>query len=182
MSNLPSKPKLTLLQIMVDHPELGGALADFSELIMRGKSPFTPIERELVFAYISGLNQCGYCLASHKVVLRHFGVPETLVDNILAEVADPALDEKMVPVLAFAKKLTQEPESVDLADAEARLARGWEEDAVTHLVYVCVLASLYNRLVSGMGIVADQSVAEMGGRLVFESGYAAVKNYFPSKG
>jgi AhpD family alkylhydroperoxidase len=41
---------------------------------LRGPSPFTVAERELIAAYVSGLNACGYCHGIHRVTADAFGV------------------------------------------------------------------------------------------------------------
>jgi alkylhydroperoxidase family enzyme len=42
-------------------PETRKPLIEFHEVLLRGPSPFTEAERELIAAYVSGLNRCRYC-------------------------------------------------------------------------------------------------------------------------
>src|SRR6266852_2500296 len=47
-------------------PETGRPLSELAEVLLRGPSTLTRGERELIAAYVSGLNGCRYCSASHS--------------------------------------------------------------------------------------------------------------------
>ncbi len=47
-------------------PETARPLSDLTEMLMRGPGTLTRGERELVAAYVSALNECRYCVASHS--------------------------------------------------------------------------------------------------------------------
>ena len=47
-------------------PETAGPLRELAEVLLRGPHPLTPGERELIAAYVSGLNECRFCCASHS--------------------------------------------------------------------------------------------------------------------
>lgn len=61
----------------------------------------------------------------------------------------------MRPVLRYAQKLTEQPNSVTKTDADAVLAAGWDETALFHVVAVTALFDFMNRLVEGLGIELD---------------------------
>src|ERR1700748_3403375 len=46
-------------------PETGRPISELAEVLLRGPSTLTRGERELVAAYVSALNECRYCTASH---------------------------------------------------------------------------------------------------------------------
>jgi len=47
-------------------PETGRPLSELAEVLLRGPSTLTRGERELIAAYVSALNDCRYCAASHS--------------------------------------------------------------------------------------------------------------------
>src|ERR1700750_3516909 len=47
-------------------PETGRPLSELAEVLLRGPSPLTRGEGELIAAYVSALNDCRYCSASHS--------------------------------------------------------------------------------------------------------------------
>ena len=50
---------------------------EYHDRLMRDHSPLTVAERELIAAYVSGLNACTYCYGSHVIAAGAFGVDES---------------------------------------------------------------------------------------------------------
>jgi uncharacterized protein YciW len=63
--------------------------------------------------------------------------------------------DRLAPVLAYIKKLTETPSRMTRADAEAVYAAGWSERSLFQAVAVCALFSFFSRFVDGTGIHAD---------------------------
>jgi uncharacterized peroxidase-related enzyme len=180
MSYLKSLPaETTLLQVFQTYPGPARHLLAFHEELLRGESPFTPGERELIAAYVSGLNACGYCHGIHTVTAEAFGVPEGVLAAAVADLDSAPVDEKLKPVLAYAGKLTRTPSRMTEADAEAVFAAGWDERALHDAVLVCALFNFMNRMVEGLGIRADESYATTSGERLSETGYAGLADLLP---
>ena len=82
MTYLPSlPPNGALLEIFKAYPQSAIPLIDFHEVLLRGESPFTIAERELIAAYVSGLNACNYCHGIHTVTAQQFGIAEKCDDR-----------------------------------------------------------------------------------------------------
>ncbi|MEV5721052.1 carboxymuconolactone decarboxylase family protein [Amycolatopsis mediterranei] len=172
MSYLKSLPEeTTLLQVFQAHPGPARHLLAFHELVLRGESPFTEGERELIAAYVSGLNDCGYCHGIHTVTAEAFGVPAGLLAAALEDLATAPVGDKLRPVLAYVGKLTRTPSRMTDADAEAVFAAGWDERALHDAVLVCALFNFMNRMVEGLGIRADAAYATTSGLRLKEAGY-----------
>jgi uncharacterized peroxidase-related enzyme len=175
MSYLKSLPsETTLLQVFQAYPGPARHLLAFHELLLRGESPFTPGEREMIAAYVSGLNSCDYCHGIHTITAEAFGVPEGVLAAAVADLDSAPVDEKLKPVLAYAGKLTRTPARMTDADAEAVFAAGWDERALHDAVLVCALFNFMNRMVEGLGIRADQAYATTSGERLREAGYAGL--------
>lgn len=143
-------------------------LLEYHDRILRDWSPLTVAERELIAAYVSGLNACTYCHGAHVVAARVFGIDAALFDGLMADLASSTVDERLKPILAYVGKLTRTPSMMTDADAQAVYAAGWDEQALFDAVSVCALFNLMNRIVEGSGIKsnpleADQ--AEMDARM-----------------
>ncbi len=180
MSFLPSHPDHSLLNVLLDHPALTPPLMAYTEALMRGPSPFTPQERETIFAYVSGVNECDFCRTSHTVCVEALGAPAGGIDALLADPALAAAPPKLAPVLRYARKLTKTPERMVKTDAEAILAAGWDETALVHAAMVTGIANFYNRVVGGLGIPADEAPVQMGGRMLASAGYEAITGMLPA--
>jgi len=172
MSHLTSLPDDTaLLQIFEAYPDTARVLLPLHEQVMRAPSPFTPGERELIAAYVSGLNACTYCNSIHTVTAREFGVPEQVLAAVLDDLDTAPVDERMRPVLRYLGKLTRTPAAVREADARAVYDAGWDERALHDAVLVCALFNFMNRMVDGLGVHVGRQYAEISGRRLHEGGY-----------
>jgi uncharacterized peroxidase-related enzyme len=171
MSFIPSlHERASLIDVFRAFPETSKPLIEFHEVLLRGPSPFTEGERELIASYVSGLNDCRYCCAVHTATTERLGVEPGVVRALLAARSE-VVPEKMRPVLEYARKLTDEPASVTRADAEAVMAAGWNETALYHTVAVTALFNFMNRLVEGLGIELDPAYVEPASRRLAERGY-----------
>jgi alkylhydroperoxidase family enzyme len=56
--------------ILTLNPAAGKALIEYHEAVLRGPSPLSEGERELIAAYVSGLNACHYCHGVHTKTPR----------------------------------------------------------------------------------------------------------------
>lgn len=86
----------------------GRPLIDFHQKLLRGDSPFT-VQRELMAAYISGVNACRCCHGAHSAVAQLFGVPETVITGLVDDVDTAEVEDSMKPVFRYRRKLTETP-------------------------------------------------------------------------
>lgn len=156
MPYLPSMAaKATLLDIFKKFPETSRPLIEFHEVLLRGPSPFSEGERELIAAFVSALNNCRYCHGVHTATAEMLGVEKGMVDKLLEDIDTAPVPDKLKPVLRYASKLTRAANGVSQADADMVLDAGWDETALYHLVAVTALFNFMNRLVEGLGIELD---------------------------
>jgi uncharacterized peroxidase-related enzyme len=127
-------------------------LGELTEAAMRGPSPFSQGERELIAAYVSGLNACVYCHGTHVGVAEACGISADLIKALLDDVDTAPVEARMKPVLRYARKLTLSPARIADADAAAVYDAGWGDDALYSTVLVTALFNFYNRLVDGVGL------------------------------
>lgn len=177
MSYLPSLPSdAVLLDVFRAFPPTSRPLLDYHQVLLRGPSPFSEAERELIAAYVSGLNACHYCHGVHTAAAEAFGVPAGLLSDLVDDVETAAVDERMRPVLRYVRKLTLTPARMTPSDAEEVFAAGWDERALHDAVSVCALFNFMNRLVDGLGVDAGETYfTTAAGRLSGEAGYAGLR-------
>jgi alkylhydroperoxidase family enzyme len=66
MGYLWSLPERAVLRdVFAAFPVTSRPLLEYHQALLRGPSPFSVAERELIAAYVSGLNACGYCHGVH---------------------------------------------------------------------------------------------------------------------
>ena len=146
-------------------------LDTFCEDIMRGASELSTAEKELIAAYVSGLNACQFCFGAHKAVAANFGVEAEIIEQLVADIDSTKFSEKLKVILRFAKKLTQEPSKVVKIDVDAILNQGWKEQTVEDVIAVVGLFNFYNRLLDGHGIKGNAAIFAFGGAHLSARGY-----------
>jgi uncharacterized peroxidase-related enzyme len=182
MSYLRSlKPDAGLLQIFQAFPEIARPLLEYHEVLLRGDSPFSVAERELIAAYVSSLNNCDYCHAVHSQTAVALGIPAKTIAEMLSNPQSEHVDFPMQPVLAFVRKLTLSPGRITSADADQVFAAGWNDRALHDAVAICGLFNLMNRLVNGLGIEASESYTKLAGQRLAERGYAQLLDFLRAK-
>ncbi len=132
-------------------PEAGRCISEWHQIVMRGDSPLSVAERELVVAYTSGVNACELCYGVHKLVAGKFGIDQGLFEALQDNIDTAPVDEKMKPLLRFAKKLTLEPAKMVHADAQAVFDAGWSEQALHDAINVICMSNFMIRIVLGHG-------------------------------
>lgn len=182
MSHLSSLPEdAVLLDVFRAFPATARPLIAYHEALMRGPSPLSVAERELLAAYVSGLNACAYCHGVHGAVATRFGVAEGVLERLLAGDLRAAAP-KLRPLLAYAEKLTVAPLRAEAADADAVFAAGWNEQALHDTVSVVALFHFMNRLVEGLGIAAGDDYFAHAAERLGAGGYAGLADLLGEAG
>jgi len=151
--SLPEDPHLA--DVFKAFPEQVKPLLAYHDLLLRDESPLTVAERELIAAFVSGLNACDFCFGAHKIYARAFGVEESTVDALVANVDTAPVDEKLKPLLRYVAKLKNLPARLTDADAKAVYDAGWSERALYDAIQVAALFNFMNRLIEGAGVTFD---------------------------
>jgi uncharacterized peroxidase-related enzyme len=184
-------PDAGLLRIFQAFPEAARPLLEYHQALLRGDSPFSAGERELIAAYVSGLNSCNYCRAVHSQTAVALGIDTKTITNLLASSRDEdirygtnashwRIDVRMRPVLALVQKLTLAPGKIAAADVDAVFVAGWDDHALHDAVAICGLFNLMNRLVNGLGLDAPESYTKMAAQRLADGGYAQLLDFLPA--
>jgi len=178
LKSLP--PDAGLLQVFQAFPETARPLLEYHEVLLRGESAFSPAEREMIAAYVSGLNNCNYCRAVHSQTAVALGIDANAISQIFSDSQSDHLDVRMRPVLAFVRKLTLSPGEIMAEDVDAIFAAGWNDRALHDAVAICGLFNLMNRLVNGLGVEAPEEYTNLAAQRLAQGGYVQLLNLLPS--
>lgn len=175
MSFLKSLPAdAVLLNVFKSFPATTRPLIEYHEVLLRGPSPLSVAERELIAGYVSGLNACNYCHGVHEATAREFGIAQGLMVQLIEDIDMAPIDEKMKPILRYVRKLTLSPSKMTQADADAIFAAGWSDQALHDAVSTCALFNFMNRLVEGLGIKAAPEYFSLSAKRLHEGGYSGL--------
>jgi len=139
--------------------------------VMNGKSELSIAQREMIAFYVSRLNECHYCVDSHRAILAALGIDEATIAGVET---GSLSDKRMTPVLLFAAALTQTPGTISQADVDAVRDAGWSDQSVEDVISVVSLFSYLNRLVDGFGIDGSTEGFAQGGAMIAQHGYGPV--------
>ena len=159
--------------VMANDPERYLSIGTFTQDLLRGPSPLTVGERELIAAYVSGLNQCQFCHGAHSAVAADLGVDTAVFGVLLDDVDRAPVAEKLKPVLRYVRTLTLTPSRLTQRDADAVFDAGWDEQALGDAVAICALFNLYNRIVEGHGIKGNAAYFAGVKAFIADHGYEA---------
>ncbi len=133
------------------YPDIYLPWADTSQALMRGASPLTPGEREMIAAFVVGVAKCRYAWVAHRAAAVAWGMDGEAIDRAVEDLASAPVEDRFKPLLAYARKLTLAPTEVGQDDADAVFAAGWDEKALHDAIAVTARMNFMCRLVQGYG-------------------------------
>ena len=150
-------------------PETGKPLCELAELLLRGQSPLSSAERELIAAYVSNRNDCMFCRNSHAAAARcWYGDKKDIVDELLQDQTANSLSLKMKALLLIAGKVQVSGKSVQPEDIEAARKAGANDTDIHDTVLIAASFSMFNRYVDGLDSytpTGEAAYEEMGKRM-----------------
>jgi uncharacterized peroxidase-related enzyme len=150
-------------------PETGKPLCDLAEVLLKGPSPLSSAERELIAAYVSHLNGCLFCMNSHAAAARHlYDEKKYIVDELLKERNTDSLSPKMNALLEIAGKVQSNGKSVTPDEIDAARKAGANDTDIHDTVLIAASFSMFNRYVDGLASFTpegEDAYIEMGKRM-----------------
>lgn len=169
LQNLPNQE--ALLDLFRQYPQMARPQLQLFEVVMRADSSLSVGQRELIAGYVSGLNACAYCHGIHAIAAESFGAEQGVLDALLVSVDAAPIEERLKPLLHYARKPSHLPSRLTRADAEAVYAAGWDDQALFAVVSVCALFNFMNRLVEGIGLDMTPDYCRVSGQRLHDRGY-----------
>ena len=172
MPFFPSFPDdANVATIFGTRPDYYGPWVGMTQTLMRGESPLSVPQRELIAAWVSRVNQCDYCHGGHAAAATILGYPDGITDQLTEDIETAAVEDAMKPILTYVRKLALEPHRMVQGDADAVFAAGWDERALQDAIAIACVFNFMNRLTLGHGIAAVPETFEARGRRHVEQGY-----------
>lgn len=157
-------------------PETGRPLSELADALLRGPGPLDTGERELIASYVSALNQCRYCSASHGACAAAL-LPDglSLVEQVHADPATAPVTDRLRALLAIAAAVREGGLSVTPALVTAAREAGATDLEIHDTVLIAAAFCMYNRYVDGLGTVApdDPAAYAAGAHHLVKAGYLA---------
>lgn len=146
--------------LVMYRPETGKHLYELVQILLRGDSPLTAAERELIAAYVSHLNNCTFCYQSHAAAARCLlGNNASVMDEVL-QGKMTSLTPKMQALLRIASKVQVLGKEVQQEDVDAARNAGAGDRDIHDTVLIAATFSMFNRYVDGLATLTPDNPAD----------------------
>ncbi|UBU18077.1 carboxymuconolactone decarboxylase family protein [Nonomuraea gerenzanensis] len=141
-------------------PETAGPLNALAETLLRGDNTLTRGERELIATYVSNLNECRFCTASHAAfAAAQLPGGMDLVDRVRAGTAGTEISPKLTALLAIAAAVQRSGREVTGDLVAAARAEGATDQEIHDTVLIAAAFCMFNRYVDGLATHAPDDPA-----------------------
>jgi alkylhydroperoxidase family enzyme len=97
---------------------------------------------------------------------------EALVQGVLRDLENSALDEKHKALLRFVDQVNHHSPRITAADMQPLYAVGWDDEAIYFAITICALFNFYNRWIDASGVHAlSEEAHRAGGKRTAQHGY-----------
>lgn len=153
LPNLPDDARLADLFSLF--PEHAHPLLLITESVLRGSGELSIANRELIAAYISGLNACNFCMGAHKRYAEAFGVDEGLLDELMDDLDSARIEDSLKELLRYLRDLNSLPSKLTQSRMDKVLGAGITEKALFEAIQIAGVFNMMNRIVEGTGVSFD---------------------------
>jgi uncharacterized peroxidase-related enzyme len=162
--------------LMQFRPQTAKPLNDLAETLLRAPNSLPAGERELIAAYVSGLNECNFCCASHSAfAAAQLDTGMTLVDQVRGDLDSAPISAKLRALLHIARAVQADGRTVTPDLIGAARAEGATDVEIHDAVLIAAAFCMFNRYVDGLGTVAadGHEVYAQIAKQIVEVGYSA---------
>jgi uncharacterized peroxidase-related enzyme len=159
--------------LLAFRPETAKPLSELADVLLHEPGSLTPGERELIAAWVSHLNDCKYCHASHAAIAACHLEDEALVEKVLSAPEEAPVSSKVKALLALASRVQRGGREVRPEDVDRARNAGATDVEIHDTVLIAAVFCMFNRYVDGLGTLAPQDAAGYRQR----AGYVAAEGY-----
>lgn len=146
-----------ILGLMAYKPTTATALNQLAETILRGPSPLSQGERELIAGVVSFLNECQFCHRSHAAVADYcLDKPKGYCKSVAQNIEGSDVSEKMKSLLKIASIVQKSGRNVSKSDIDFALSNGAVEEEIHDTIMIAAAFCMFNRYVDGLGTFAPE--------------------------
>lgn len=149
----------------------GNPMKRLTHEAMRGPSPWSVGDRELMAAFVSKVNECEFCIKAHSAVAERAYRDRAKVFAVLSDLETAPIEEPLRATLRMLAKLTRE-HAVDADDMRAVLAAGASYQQIEDALAVCFAFNTTDRLADALKFaVPGPKTFEAGAKFLLARGY-----------
>jgi AhpD family alkylhydroperoxidase len=174
-----------VIGVLKRSPRAFEAVLELNYALAFGASSLGRRREELIAMYVSALNDCFFCLATHARYLEHaWTASELEYSSLIAELTSlaprlrhgdeealaqlaalPGLENGEAELLRFVNELSRAPENTRGTDHARLRAVGYSEAEILDVVLISACFAFMNRLACGTGVALEVSKHAAAARL-----------------
>jgi uncharacterized peroxidase-related enzyme len=124
-------------------------MGEWTQATMRGPSPWSIGDRELMAAMVAKWNSCPFCVGSHGAVAAKT-MERRLVDAVLTDYRSTPISERLKAALAFLEIMTLRPMELSGEHAKEALRAGVSAQALKDAAAVATLFNISTRYANAL--------------------------------
>lgn len=114
-----------------------------------GSDPLPMLLRQEIATFVSHLNHCVYCSASHSADVEILGGDVDAIAKAAADLDAAPVDEKTRALFRFVKKLVTSPGEFGEDAWHEAMKAGWRNDELESAIYVAAWYQFMNTIATG---------------------------------
>lgn len=156
------------------HKEFFGVpMGAWTQAAMRGPSPWSVGERELMAAMVAKWNSCAFCVGAHSAIAAK-EMKRPPVDAALADFRTASISEELKATLAFLEIMTLRPGALKAEDARTVLRAGVSGEGLTDAIAVGALFNIVTRYADALDLTMPTSDEfDRAASMLLKRGYAS---------
>jgi uncharacterized peroxidase-related enzyme len=149
----------------------GARMSELTQAAMRGPSQWSVADRELMAAYLSGINSCPFCVGAHTATSALAYRDEAKVAAVLADLDSAPIPDGLRETLRLLGRLAAE-ETITADDVRQVLTTGVTEQQIRDALAVGFAFNVTNRLANAFAFqVLSPQGFRAGAKYLLRRGY-----------
>jgi uncharacterized peroxidase-related enzyme len=143
-------------------PEHFRAFMAYHDVLMKGPSNLTRVEREAIVVTVSSQNRCQYCMVAHGAALRVLSKNPVMSEQIANNWRTAELPLRLRAMLAFASKVNEPEFSANDRDIDEMHLAGFGDDEIWDIAAIAAFFGFSNRMAGVMNMQPNAEFYSMG--------------------
>ena len=141
--------------VLAGSPAAAGGYAALTDLLAKGA--LSPLEQQVVFLTVSGVNNCEYCVAAHSTVADMLNAPADIVDALRG--GTPLPDAKLDALRNFTAAMVEKRGWMDDLDVSVFRAAGYGDAHILDVITGVAMKTISNYANHLAGTKVDDAFA-----------------------
>ncbi len=143
-------------------PEHFRAFMAYHDVLMKGQSNLSRVEREAIVVAVSSENRCQYCMVAHGAALRVLSKDPVMAEQVANNWRTAQLSERMRTMLAFASLVNEPGFAATGEDIEELHQAGFNDNDIWDIAAIASFFGFSNRMAGVMDMRPNTEFYSMG--------------------